>query len=534
MRWSTQLAACVLLAGVPAAAQLRVCTWNVTNYSGDPALSDAFRTVFYGAVPSGPLAGTTMSPDVIAAQEFMSSAGVTEFRNLLNSAVPGINDWQAAPWLDGPDTDGVLFYRSSKVDFLGVTIASVGQSNTPGIPPRHAYRYALRLKGYTSGGATLVIYNSHMKAGSTADDQDKRTTEAQRIRQNAATLQSLYPGCHFLLAADLNIQASTQQAYVELVGIQANNDGRFFDPIARPGAWNNSSTFAVIHTQDPKGSGGMDDRFDQILVSAGLLDMQGFEYVGVLSAPQTPVPASLSSWNDPNHSHRAWGNDGTTFNAPIRIVGNTMVGQTIAQAIWSTIPIPDPVPPTVPSSMIGGHLPVFLDLRVPPRVSSPTVLDFGSVAVGAVAERTLSVTNSGDVALWGSGGIATLNYSLAATPGFAAPSGNFVEPAGGGSNVHTIGMDTSTPGPRSGTLTIHSNAPDQPARVVTLIGTVTASCCIDYNSDFELDFGDIEGFLAAYAAQTPGACAPGADLNGDEEFDFSDIEVFLARYAAGC
>ncbi len=61
-----------------------------------------------------------------------------------------------------------------------------------------------------------------------------------------------------------------------------------------------------------------------------------------------------------------------------------------------------------------------------------------------------------------------------------------------------------------------------------------APCCVDYNNDFEIDFSDVEGFLAALAQQVPGDCAPGADLNGDDEFDFSDIERFLALYNAGC
>ncbi len=60
------------------------------------------------------------------------------------------------------------------------------------------------------------------------------------------------------------------------------------------------------------------------------------------------------------------------------------------------------------------------------------------------------------------------------------------------------------------------------------------ACCVDYNGDTEIDFSDIEMFLAALAAQAPGNCAPGADLNNDGEWDFSDIETFIALYTAGC
>lgn len=59
-------------------------------------------------------------------------------------------------------------------------------------------------------------------------------------------------------------------------------------------------------------------------------------------------------------------------------------------------------------------------------------------------------------------------------------------------------------------------------------------CCVDFNNDNELDFTDIEGFLGALVAMTPGDCAPGADFNNDGEFDFTDIERFLVLYNAGC
>ncbi len=65
-------------------------------------------------------------------------------------------------------------------------------------------------------------------------------------------------------------------------------------------------------------------------------------------------------------------------------------------------------------------------------------------------------------------------------------------------------------------------------------GAGTDPCtCIDYNGDTEIDFTDIEGFLARYVATSGNLddCAPlGADQNGDDEIDFTDIEVFIAKY----
>jgi hypothetical protein len=156
-------------------------------------------------------------------------------------------------------------------------------------------------------------------------DQDRRTLEAEAIRDDAATLPADW---HFLLAGDFNIQNSDQEAYQVLVGLGDAGAGRFFDPIKRPGDWNNEVSFRFVHTQDPSGAGGMDDRHDQILVSANLIDAGGVDYVG-----NANVPYSSSAWDDPNHSYRSWGNDGSSFNAGLRVDGNTMVGPTIAQAL---------------------------------------------------------------------------------------------------------------------------------------------------------------------------------------------------------
>ena len=67
-----------------------------------------------------------MSPDVIIGQEFISASAVIRFRNLLNTAPNSPGDWQAAPFINGPDTDNALFYRTSAIELLGVTIIAEG------------------------------------------------------------------------------------------------------------------------------------------------------------------------------------------------------------------------------------------------------------------------------------------------------------------------------------------------------------------------------------------------------------------------
>ncbi|MFM9995195.1 MAG: hypothetical protein ACKVU4_05275 [Phycisphaerales bacterium] len=492
------LGASLLAAAAGAQAQLRIATWNVTDYMGTDGREPAYQLAAFGSYQ-----GRRMAPDVLLAQEFHNAAAHGLFLNLLNTAAGSAGDWGTTPFVDGPDSDQVLFYRTSRVQVVNAVIASAGGS-APN-HPRHVMRYDLRPIGYTGAGATIACYNSHMKSGNTAADRDRRLVEAQAIRLNTASLPA---GWGFLIAADLNIYTSSETAYVHLLST-VPNPARFFDPIRTPGAWNDAVGFRYVHTQDPVLQ--MDDRFDQILLSASLLDGDGFDYVGSLTQPY-----STTTWNDPNHSYRAWGNDGSSFNGPLTLAANAMVGSAIATAIRA-------------AAGNQGHIPVFLDMRVPAEVGSPEFVDFGRVPQNSTATAPVEVVNAGDVALWSVAGVAGLNYELDATAGFGAPAGMFADAAGGGGNVHTLTMDTAQPGPKFGTLTITSDAPDEPARTVTLIGEVVAGCYPDCTGDAQLSVADFGCFQTKYVLGDLYA-----DCNASGTLTVADFGCFQGRYVLGC
>lgn len=58
---------------------------------------------------------------------------------------------------------------------------------------------------------------------------------------------------------------------------------------------------------------------------------------------------------------------------------------------------------------------------------------------------------------------------------------------------------------------------------------VASTCAADFNSDGQINFFDVQGFLAAFAAHDPAA-----DFNEDGVFDFFDVQAFLAAFSAGC
>ncbi len=512
-----------------ASAQLRVANWNISVYNGADATRDpAFQTALFATAPDG----RKFDPDILMLQELNSSSvnGTNAFLALMNNATaPGT--FAAGTWFSGPDTTVGLIYRVSKVQFLGAVKFANGGADP--LQPRDSIRYDVRVVGYNGNPAVISLYPTHMKSSTGSANENRRLAEVNNIRANVASLlaadsTALLQPRAYIIGGDFNIGDSGQAAYQGMVaGAVA---GRFFDPISLPGSWQNNSTYRFVHTQAPGGNpantGGMDDRFDQILLSANLIDGitgQSLEYIGNAAAPW-----NLSTWNDPNHSYRCWGNDGTSFNTSLTIAGNANVGSTIAQALVTSC-ITDTA---------GGHLPVYLDMRVPPKVAAtPTTINFGTVNVGDTATQTITIGNGADVGLWTVNGIATLSYTMGASAGFTAPAGTFTNAAGAAGNIHTLTMDTSTPGTLNGTLTINSNSPEG-ATVVTLTGVVQAASTPCYaNCDGStgtplLSAQDFSCFLSKFRAGDSYAnCDGSTDIPSLTAVDFS---CFLSKFRAGC
>ncbi len=492
----------VLLAATPALAQLRVATWNLTNFNGtDADRNAAMRTSLFAEFE-----GRSLRPDVLVVQEVTGAAAAARLPGILNADTRGGQDWALAPFIDGPTTDSALLYRTSRAAILDVVVASPG-GGTP-LPPRHTIRYDLAIAGYDA--PVLSLYSTHMKAGTSGSDRDRREAEARAIRDDA---QALPQGTHIMLLGDFNMQSSSEDAYGELIDSQADNNGRFFDPIASPGSWNNSALFRFLHTQDPTSQ--MDDRFDLILVNDDLFDGDGLEYLGDVT-----TPFSRTTFDDPNHSYRSWGNDGSTFDGPIRTAGNAMVGATIAQALRDA-----------PGGTLG-HLPVFLDLLVPAKVGTLASLNYGEVEVGEETILDLPVGNLASVALWTADGIQPLRFSVVVPDPFETPLELYTVPAGAPTEFVPIMLVATAAGAIDTELRIVSNDPDRPEAIVRLTATAVGGgggCPADLDGDGVLTLFDFLAFQNLFDAGSPEA-----DFDGDGALTLFDFLAFQNAFDAGC
>jgi hypothetical protein len=193
--------------------------------------------------------------------------------------------------------------------------------------------------GSTSGSSdslTFIIVAAHFKAGNTASDENTRKKEADAIIDFVDNIDFEE---NIILMGDLNVYSSYEDAYQSLT---AGNSFRFEDPVASPGAWHNSSTFAALHTQSTQmtsgcfSGGGLDDRFDQILISEAISEGD-----------------AMMTYS--NNSYFAVGNDGNHFNQAINSGTNYSVTSDVLDALYSC----------------SDHLPVICDFDMGSFMSTP-------------------------------------------------------------------------------------------------------------------------------------------------------------------
>lgn len=298
---------CLSLGNVFAQADtLRIASYNLLFFPSSQGVARLpnFRTVI-----------NALKPDVLVVQELESLDGQLLFLNqVLNFNQSNL--YQSAPYLDGFDLDNTLFYKTSKVTLLGAQQIRTSL--------RDIFAYSL-----LANGVEFRMFSVHLKAGSELNDERQRANEASTLRNY---LNGLNPEEKFVVAGDFNTYRSSEAGFQRLVESQPDNDGRLFDPLNALGTWNNNVSFAGIHTQSTRttvfgdgSAGGLDDRFDIMLVSANVLTPGGMFL----------LPGS----------YRAFGNDGNHFNQAINSGPNGAVAASVANALHEA----------------SDHLPVFAD-----------------------------------------------------------------------------------------------------------------------------------------------------------------------------
>lgn len=206
-------------------------------------------------------------PDIFTVNE-ISSSSVFQQRILTSvlSQITSIPFARASsPNLAGSSIVNMLYYNARK---LTMRSQEVLQSSVRDIDLYTLYYNSPDLLQ----GDTVFIHCivAHLKAGSTSSDQQQRGTMALNALNYLRTYKQ--PG-NYLFLGDLNLYSSTEPAFQNLLYYSYVNY-RFYDPINQIGAWSGNTAFSNYHTQSTRttssgchSTGGMDDRFDFILIS---------------------------------------------------------------------------------------------------------------------------------------------------------------------------------------------------------------------------------------------------------------------------
>lgn len=288
-----------------------------------------------------------VKPDILTVCEFGKTQQLQDDFIRHNLNINGVDYWR---------TDNIYNYANSSIinhifyDSRKLVLKSHVALRTR---PRDTDVYELYLKttSLMSGDTIkLVCIVAHPKAGMSYETD--RLTLMQTVM---AYINQHYANDNVLIMGDFNMYRASETGYQCLTRTYPNSDALFVDPLSNVGGvgeWNGNSQFAPFHTQSTRrysdecfSSGGLDDRFDMILMSDEIyMGFNKLKYVG--------------------GSYYAVGNDGHHFNQSIDQNGNNSVPPDVLEALFDA----------------SDHLPVTMKMRV-----------YGNWGVDEIAEEMLRV-----------------------------------------------------------------------------------------------------------------------------------------------
>lgn len=254
---------------------------------------------------------------------------------LLNNAIntDGIDYYRRGPLTNqsGGIIANMIYYDSRKLVLYKSTNITTTYRDING------YTFYYNSTDLPNGDTIFTTFwIAHLKAGTNSSNEAARLTQVQKLMSRISN--SGMPG-NYTFSGDFNIYNSDEPAYQELTEY-SNSLYRFYDPTNSPGNWHNNGQFSSLHTQSTRNqstdcfsSGGLDDRFDFILVSP-------YIYYGT------------DRLHCVENSYRVIGQDGNRLNGSVLSPANNSVPNNVANALYQQ----------------SDHLPVILDMVIDAHV----------------------------------------------------------------------------------------------------------------------------------------------------------------------
>ncbi len=270
-----------------------------------------------------------VKPDIFTVNELSSDENVHEHLLDNNLNINFITHYKRAESRNtaGSNIVNMLYYDSRK---LRLKTQFTAQNYVRDVDVYELYYYSNDLQQGDTAFVVCVV--GHLKAGNSSGDANARKIMAENTLR---FLETRYENDNVLFMGDFNFYTGAESAF-QLMLNYSNTAMRFLDPIGQIGDWNNNSFYAGIHTQstntnsDCKAGGGLDDRFDFILISDEI--RFGTNHVRYVQ-----------------ESFKAVGQDGQHFNGTVNgAPQNTSVPSAVATALFN----------------FSDHLPITMKLAV--------------------------------------------------------------------------------------------------------------------------------------------------------------------------
>lgn len=171
---------------------------------------------------------------------------------------------------------------------------------------RNIDHFSFELNVESNDPIYLEVFVAHLKSSTGPANRQMRFDMVEVVTQELQNLTQ--PNTHVLFAGDFNFYNSTEIGYQQI--LNPANAIKLIDPINAPGSWQDNASFSYLHTQSTRessagfggganagASGGLDDRFDFIMMSENFNTSARFSYV--------------------NGSYQAYGNNGNCLNKSV-------------------------------------------------------------------------------------------------------------------------------------------------------------------------------------------------------------------------
>ena len=267
-------------------------------------------------------------PDIFMVCELQSEEGADEILDV--SLNDGGSNYSRAPYFENQsgfaDLQQLIFFRTSKFTLISSEII------TTSVRDINHYTLQANTADGDSDPLLIEVFVTHLKASTGGENEMKRL---QMVQAFTNKLEELDPNSFVIFSGDLNLYTSTELAYQEL--LDPTNAITMVDPIDTPGLWHSNANFKSVHTQSTRtnsgpfgagAGGGMDDRFDFILVSENMLANPSLRYI--------------------ENSYKAFGNNGNCFN---KSISDNDCNGTFSQALRDNL------------FSMSDHLPVTMELE---------------------------------------------------------------------------------------------------------------------------------------------------------------------------